>query len=85
MPAATAALLAERADHPLYVASVEKGMRVLEAFDAARDSLSLTDIVQLTGMGKAPRSALPTPGKRWATWPRIRNRAAIASVPRWWN
>lgn len=28
-------------------------MRVLEAFDAARDSLSLTDIVQLTGMGKS--------------------------------
>ncbi|AWQ07868.1 IclR family transcriptional regulator [Bordetella bronchiseptica] len=53
MPAATAALLAERADHPLYVASVEKAMRVLEAFDAARDSLSLTDIVQLTGMGKS--------------------------------
>ncbi|MFJ1300255.1 IclR family transcriptional regulator [Pseudomonadota bacterium AL_CKDN230030165-1A_HGKHYDSX7] len=38
---------------PLYVASLGKAMRVLEAFRQARDSLSLTELVQLTGLGKS--------------------------------
>lgn len=41
------------ADDPLYVASLEKGMRVLEAFRDANDSLGLTDIATQTGLGKS--------------------------------
>ncbi|WP_332609098.1 IclR family transcriptional regulator [Achromobacter sp. ESBL13] len=41
------------ADDPLFVASLEKGMRVLDAFRDATDSLGLTDIATLTGLGKS--------------------------------
>ncbi|SSW73254.1 Pca regulon regulatory protein [Achromobacter veterisilvae] len=41
------------ADDPLFVASLEKGVRVLEAFRDAGDSLGLTDIATLTGLGKS--------------------------------
>lgn len=41
------------ADDPLYVASLEKGVRVLEAFRDAGDSLGLTDIATVTGLGKS--------------------------------
>lgn len=38
---------------PLYIASLGKAMRVLEAFRQARESLGLTEIVNITGMGKS--------------------------------
>ncbi|NMK48932.1 IclR family transcriptional regulator C-terminal domain-containing protein [Achromobacter sp. Bel] len=41
------------ADDPLFVASLEKGMRVLDAFRDASDSLGLTDIATVTGLGKS--------------------------------
>ena len=41
------------ADDPLYVASLEKGVRVLEAFRDAGDSLGLTDIATVTDLGKS--------------------------------
>lgn len=44
---------APSADDPLFVASLEKGMRVLEAFRDATESLGLTDIATLTGLGKS--------------------------------
>jgi len=40
-------------DDPLFVASLEKGMRVLDAFRDASDSLGLTDIASITGLGKS--------------------------------
>ena len=40
-------------DDPLFVASLEKGVRVLEAFRDATESLGLTDIATLTGVGKS--------------------------------
>lgn len=47
--------LADTSDgaNPLYVASLGKAMRVLEAFRSARETLGLTELVQLTGMGKS--------------------------------
>ncbi|SSW71669.1 IclR family transcriptional regulator [Achromobacter agilis] len=52
--AASAALpSAAETDDPLFVASLEKGVRVLEAFRDASDSLGLTDIATLTGLGKS--------------------------------
>jgi len=53
------------ADDPLFVASLEKGMRVLDAFRDASDSLGLTDIATLTGLGKSA-------AQRFAhTWERL--------------
>lgn len=43
----------EPAADPLYVSSLEKGMRVLEAFRDGQESLGLTEISRLTGMGKS--------------------------------
>lgn len=40
-------------DERLFVASVEKGMRVLRAFDSQRPWLGITDIVELTGLGRS--------------------------------
>ncbi|CAB3847382.1 IclR family transcriptional regulator [Achromobacter piechaudii] len=40
-------------DDALFVASLEKGMRVLDAFRDAADSLGLTEIATLTGLGKS--------------------------------
>lgn len=40
-------------DDPLFVASLEKGMRVLEAFRDATDTLGLTEIAALTRLGKS--------------------------------
>ncbi|OZI77040.1 IclR family transcriptional regulator [Bordetella genomosp. 12] len=40
-------------DDPLYIASLGKSMRVLEAFRHSHDSLGLTDLVRLTGLGKS--------------------------------
>ncbi|AHV93525.1 IclR family transcriptional regulator [Bordetella holmesii] len=40
-------------DDPLYIASLGKSMQVLEAFRHAHDSLGLTDLVRLTGLGKS--------------------------------
>lgn len=40
-------------DERLFVASVEKGMRVLRVFDSQRPWLGLTDIVELTGLGRS--------------------------------
>ncbi len=38
---------------PLYIASLPKAMRVLEAFRNTRESLGLTEIGQITGLGKS--------------------------------
>jgi len=40
-------------DERLYVASVEKAMRVLEAFDKSASELSIADIALRTGMGRS--------------------------------
>lgn len=40
-------------DDRLFVASVEKGMRVLRVFDGQRPWLGLTEIVELTGLGRS--------------------------------
>jgi IclR family pca regulon transcriptional regulator len=40
-------------DERLFVASVEKGMRILRVFDGQRPWLGLTDIVELTGLGRS--------------------------------
>lgn len=37
----------------LYVGSIEKGIRVLQAFSHARGDLSLSEIAQLSGLGKS--------------------------------
>lgn len=47
------AAAALRAADPLFVGSLEKGMRVLQAFGALHDTLGLTDLATLTGMGKS--------------------------------
>ena len=55
----------QRADDPLFVGSLEKGMRVLEAFRDSADSLGLTDIARVTGLGKSA-------SQRFAyTWERL--------------
>ncbi|WP_454692376.1 IclR family transcriptional regulator [Achromobacter aloeverae] len=51
-PAAASAIRAD-VDERLYVASVEKAMRVLEAFDKSASELSIADIAQRTGMGRS--------------------------------
>ncbi len=53
--AESAAASATRADvdERLYVASVEKAMRVLEAFDKSASELSIADIATRTGMGRS--------------------------------
>src|SRR5690606_16417869 len=38
---------------PLYIASLGKAMRVLEAFRQARSPLGLTELARLTGLGKS--------------------------------
>lgn len=40
-------------DNPLFVASLEKAMRILEAFDEGHRQLSLSDLVSLTGLNKS--------------------------------
>lgn len=52
-PPPVAATASADADDPLFVASLEKGMRVLDAFRDASDSLGLTDIATVTGLGKS--------------------------------
>ncbi|WP_319777199.1 IclR family transcriptional regulator C-terminal domain-containing protein [Maridesulfovibrio sp.] len=39
--------------NPLFVASLEKGMRILEAFDEGHRRLSLTEMVKITGLNKS--------------------------------
>ncbi|MDQ2151401.1 IclR family transcriptional regulator C-terminal domain-containing protein [Alcaligenaceae bacterium A4P071] len=51
--AADIAVPTPRDADPLFVGSLEKGMRVLQAFGALHDTLGLTDIATLTGMGKS--------------------------------
>lgn len=43
----------KRQNNPLYVASLEKAMRILEVFDEGYRRLSLTDMVKLTGLNKS--------------------------------
>jgi len=52
-PAASSQDAPAPADDPLFVASLEKGMRVLEAFRDATDTLGLTEIAALTRLGKS--------------------------------
>lgn len=52
-PPSVADTAAVDSDDPLFVASLEKGMRVLDAFRDASDSLGLTDIASITGLGKS--------------------------------
>jgi len=52
-PAASSQDAPDPADDPLFVASLEKGMRVLEAFRDATDTLGLTEIAALTRLGKS--------------------------------
>ncbi len=40
-------------DPRLFVTSVERAMKVLEAFDAGRGALSISDIAQATGLGRS--------------------------------
>jgi len=40
-------------DSPLFVSSLEKAVRVLEAFDEGHRRLSLTDMVRITGLNKS--------------------------------
>ena len=40
-------------DNPLFVGSLEKGIRLLEAFDAGHKCLGLNDLVKLTGLNKS--------------------------------
>lgn len=43
----------DRIDERLFVASVEKAMKVLETFDKQARSLAMSDIAQRTGMGRS--------------------------------
>ncbi len=40
-------------ENPLFVASLEKGIRILEAFDEGHRRLGLNDLVSLTGLNKS--------------------------------
>lgn len=44
---------AEERDDPLYVQSVEKAFRVLDAFNSARPTMSLSELARATGMQKS--------------------------------
>ncbi|MFW5490471.1 MAG: IclR family transcriptional regulator [Desulfovibrio sp.] len=43
----------KKKDNPLFVASLERGMLLLEAFNHGHKSLGLTDLVELTGLNRS--------------------------------
>lgn len=57
-PVAKPATPGARPDDPLYIGSLEKGMRVLEAFESDYASLGLTEIANITGLGKSATQRL---------------------------
>jgi IclR family pca regulon transcriptional regulator len=50
---ATRARVEDQADDPLYVASVEKALRVLSAFSSGRPLMSLREVAEACGMDKS--------------------------------